>query len=98
MAQINQGGIQFNQVKTVGVATDQWPFRLSGQTGPDEDGGVINAVDIDWNGAVLPNGDIENGTSVTINTTGDLLKLIDKMNEQIYALSAAVIAIGTKVS
>lgn len=98
MAQINQSGIQFNQVKTAGVKLGSWPVILDGQSGPDEDGGAINAVDIDWNGAVLPNGDIENGTSVTINTTGDLLKLIDKMNEQIYALSAAVIAIGTKVS
>ena len=95
---MTQNVITFNNVKTGGVATDQWPFILTNQQGPDEDGGVINAVDIDWNGAVLPNGDIENGTSVTINTTGDLLKLIDKMNEQIYALSAAVIAIGTKVS
>ena len=98
MAQINQSGITFNQVKQYGVTLGQWPVFLASQTGPDEDGGVINAVDIDWNGAVLPNGDIENGKSVTINTTGDLLKLIDKMNEQIYALSAAVIAIGTKVS
>ena len=98
MAQINQSGITFNQVKTAGLKLGSWPIILNGQSGPDEDGGSINAVDIDWNGAVLPNGDIENGTSVTINTTGDLLKLIDKMNEQIYALSAAVIAIGTKVS
>ena len=98
MAQINQGGIQFNQVKTVGISLDQWPIHLSGQTGSDEDGGVVNAVDIDWNGAVLPNGNHETGSSSTINTTGDLLKLIDKMNEEIYTLAAAVIAIGTKVS
>jgi hypothetical protein len=95
---MTQNGITFNSVKTGTVKMGYWPITLQGQTGPDDDGGIVNAVDIDWNGAVLPNGDIENGTSVTINTTGDLLKLIDKMNEQIYALSAAVIAIGTKVS
>ena len=97
MANINQGGISFNNYKTVGIEFGQNPIIMPIQ-GPDEDGGIVNAIDIDWNGAVLPNGDIENGTSVTINTTGDLLKLIDKMNEQIYALSAAVIAIGSKVS
>ena len=101
MATITQNGITFNKVindDRAGVPFGQYPLHILGMTGPDEDGGIINAIDIDWNGAVLPNGDIENGTSVTINTTGDLLKLIDKMNEQIYALSAAVIAIGTKVS
>lgn len=35
---------------------------------------VINVVDIDWNGAQLPNKNTE------INTTGDLLNLIDNMN------------------
>lgn len=50
---------------------------------------VVNAVEIDWNGAVIPNGDIENGTSKTINTTGDLLSLINKIQEEIYVLSAA---------
>ena len=51
MATITQNGITFNSYKTTGVPTDQWPFRLTGQQGPDEDGGIINAVDIDWNGA-----------------------------------------------
>ena len=58
---------------------------------------VVNAVEIDWNGGVLPNGDIENGSSVTINTTGDLLSLINKMQEEIYVLSAAVVALSAKV-
>ena len=69
MAQINQGGIQFNQVKTVGISLDQWPFRLSGQIGPDEDGGIVNAIDIDWNGAEVEE-------NVVINTTGELLSWI----------------------
>ena len=58
----------------------------------------INAVDIDWNGAVLPDGDIANGSNLTINTTGELLKLINEMQKEIYVLSAAVIAIGSQVS
>ena len=56
-----------------------------------------NSVDIDWNGAVLPNANLTTGGSVTINTTGELLKLINDMQQEIYTLSAAVIAIGSKV-
>lgn len=92
MAITSQNGINFNNYKSQSGSTvniGQWPVVLAGQTGPDEDGGIINAVDIDWNSAVIPNGDIENGTSVTINTTGDLLSLINKMQEEIYVLSAA---------
>lgn len=84
-----QNGITYNGVKTQGVEKAAWPLVLAGQQGPDEDGGVVNAVDIDWNGGVLPNGDIETGNSVTINTTGELLSLINKMQEEIYVLSAA---------
>jgi hypothetical protein len=39
----------------------------------------INAVDIDWNGAVLPQSDISNGGSLTINNTGDLLNLVNEI-------------------
>lgn len=48
---MTQDGITFNSVKTAGVEKEQWPLILTGQMGPDEDGGIINAVDIDWNGA-----------------------------------------------
>ncbi len=69
-----QDNITFNNVKTNGVYTDQWPFILTGQTGPDGDGGIINAVDIDWNGAQLGR--------QTINTTGQLLAyLAEKIDE-----------------
>ena len=100
MATITKNGISFNNYKSQSGSTvnmGQWPIVLAGQIGPDEDGGVINAVDIDWNGAVIPNGDIENGTSETINTTGELLSLINKMQEEIYVLSAAVVALSAKV-
>lgn len=92
MAITSQNGINFNNYKSQSGSTvniGQWPVVLAGQTGPDEDGGIINAVEIDWNSAVIPNGDIENGTSKTINTTGDLLSLINKIQEEIYVLSAA---------
>jgi len=54
----------------------------------------VQSVDIDWNGAILPNANISTGGSVTINTTGELLKLINDMQQEIYTLAAAVIAIG----
>ncbi len=59
MANINQGGISFNNYKTLGIEKEAGPLILPIQ-GPDADGGIVNAVDIDWNGAVLPNGNIEN--------------------------------------
>ncbi|MBR1789925.1 MAG: hypothetical protein IJ762_12225 [Bacteroidaceae bacterium] len=68
MAQINQNGINFNNVKTAGVEMGQWPFFLAGQQGPDADGGIVNAVDIDWNGAVI------NGATMT--TSGELVNAI----------------------
>ena len=75
MATITQNGISFNNIKTAGVRTDTWPIYIGGnQQGPDEDGGVINAVDIDWNGAVLPNSNTSFGTSITINTTGEIIR------------------------
>ena len=35
---------------------------------------AINVVDIDWNGAVLPNSNTSFGTSITINTTGEIIR------------------------
>lgn len=64
-------GIKFNSIKTAGVEKEQWPLILTGQQGPDEDGGVINAVDIDWNEADFISAPAEN--PVTISTFGDLI-------------------------
>lgn len=105
--------VVFNNVKDSGTNISSTPIsRSNNYTYNDAEteitginSKVVNCVDIDWNGAVLPNGDIANGSSKTINTTGELLKLINDMssqistlNEQVYALGAAVIAIGSKVS
>ena len=60
-----QDNISFNNVKQT-IDFGMGPVGIAGQTGVDpEFGGVINAIDIDWNGAQL--GDKE------INTTGELL-------------------------
>ena len=57
---------------------------------------IVNGIEIDWDGAILPNANITTGGSVTINTTGQLLNLINEMQKEIYTLAAAVIAIGNK--
>lgn len=82
---MTQNGITFNSVKTAGVEKEQWPLLLTGQQGPDEDGGVINAVDIDWNSAILPNGNPEDATDLTINTTGELHRVIIKTGSPMWA-------------
>ena len=55
---------------------------------------VVNAVEIDWNGAILPNAEITTGGPKTINTTGELLNLVNEMQKEIYTLTAAVIAVA----
>lgn len=75
-----QDSITFNSYKTTGVPTDQWPFFIAGQQGPDEDGGVINAVNIDWNEANLSSAasSFANAADTapvsTITTTGESMK------------------------
>ena len=56
----------------------------------------INAVDIDWNAAELPNSDTTTGGSLIIKNSGELLNLVDKMQQEIYVLTAAVIALANR--
>ena len=57
---------------------------------------LINAVELDWNGANLPNADPNTGSSKTINDTSELLSLINTMQKEIYVLTAAVIALAQR--
>ena len=69
MAQKTQNGITFNSIKDRGgIPLGSGPVRINGQIGPDEDGkGIINVVDIDWNGAQLSlPGELNLGTTLTI--------------------------------
>ena len=75
MAQKIQNNITFDNYRNRGGQTvANYPIRILGSEGPDEDGGIINVVDIDWNGAVLPNSNTSFGTSITINTTGEIIR------------------------
>ena len=58
---------------------------------------LINAVEIDWNGAVLPDADPSTGGPTSaINDTSQVLELINTMQKEIYVLTAAVIALSQK--
>lgn len=58
---------------------------------------LINAVEIDWNGAVLSDGNPSTGGATSaISSTADLLELINTMQKEIYVLTAAVIALAQK--
>jgi len=82
------GNIQFNSIKEIGLPMDS----TLGIVGLPEDaiaenGGIINAVQIDWNGATLDNVELAVlDNKNTINTTGQLLALINDLQEQINAI------------
>ena len=76
----NDNGIQFTDVKLNGsimpgaILSTEDNYETSGTTITNKYDDVINAIDIDWNGAQLKlNGDSSNRT---INTTGELLSQI----------------------
>ena len=59
--------IQFNNIKEIGLPIGAMPIGIDGLTEDliAENGGIINAVQIDWNGAQV--------AGKTLNTTGELL-------------------------
>ena len=84
----------FIQEKGVGIEANKDVWKANGST--TNWIGAVNAVDIDWNEAVIPYGNLETGKDVTINSTGELLSLISKMQQEIFVLSAAVAALSEK--
>ena len=81
-----------NQDKGVGIVVNSDVWKANGSTTNWK--GAVNAVDIDWNDAVIPYGNLETGQPVTVNSTGELLSLISKMQQEIFVLSAAVAALS----
>jgi hypothetical protein len=68
MKEFTQNGVVFNKYResSEGQAIGVAPILVSGQEGVDaEFGGIINAVDIDWNGA-----EVDDIRDHDINTTG----------------------------
>lgn len=78
-------GIQFNKIQKTGynsvakyVLKDAPWYTLDPSTPVKP---AVNAVDIDWNAAVIPYGNLENGDSATVNSTGELLSLISQISK-----------------
>ena len=94
-------GIQFNSIEKSGFnSTSKYVLKntpwYTGNTSTSIKP-AVNAVDIDWNEAVIPYGNLETGDSVTVNSTGELLSLISKMQQEIFELSATVTALNDNV-
>ncbi len=51
----SKSNVTFNNTKNVGLKVSGGPILINGLTGtdPDDGTGIVNAIDIDWNGAVL---------------------------------------------
>ena len=73
---ITQNDITFSNYNNTDVLKVSSPLKYANYEGLDEDNfGIVNAVDIAWNGAQWPSDSVENVPS-PINTTGDLIKAI----------------------
>lgn len=91
---ITQNGITFSNYNNAEVLSTSRTLRLGSNEGLDEDNfGIVNAVDIAWNGANLSSAvssiesaGVPEGLAVgTINTTGELLKVIAQQHSPIIA-------------
>ena len=94
-------GIQFNKIQYVGTNDSARTVQKTNPWSPEHPSTsmayTINAVDIDWNNAVIPYGNLETGENVNVKTTGELLSLISKMQQEIFELSATVTALNDNV-
>ena len=94
----NLDGIQFNNIQKIGYNSttkyvlEDTPWYTLDKSTPVKP--AVNAVDIDWNEAVIPYGNLETGGSATVNSTGELLSLISRMQQEIFELSATVTALN----
>lgn len=94
----NLDGIQFNNIQRIGFnSTKRYVLKDTPWDTLDTRTSLkpaVNAVDIDWNEAVIPHGNLETGESTTVNSTGELLSLISRMQQEIFELSATVTALN----
>ena len=62
---------------------------------PGDGDPILSALDINWCGAQLSNSS-DNGGNKSINTTEELLTLVNDMNKRLYTLAAAVVALSNR--
>lgn len=97
MSTINQKGIDFNNINvgekvfSTGGKYSHVDNTWDGVYDPADIYMSVNAVEIDWQGAKLPNVSLSYlQNNNTINTSGDLLALINDMQGQINVLAELV--------
>jgi hypothetical protein len=76
MATFKQNGITFTALQGAIKPAGKISMAANGtfsDAGTDGVEPFVNAVEIDWNGGVLPNSDITAGGQITINNTGEIL-------------------------
>ena len=87
-----QGNTTFSDVKRIGLSMGGYPFGLKDNyvivdnTVSQVKHSVFNAIDIDWNGALLPNWGEEYAVS-GLHTSGELLTLINSIPESISGIN-----------
>ena len=102
-----QDNITFNSVKNEGLHAESYPLYRSTINGVNPDfGGIINAVDIDWNDAQLKKLDSKGTSTIntTITTTGQLLSIIKTLvekcaiqSQQIEQLQSAIVTLSNAI-
>ena len=80
-----QGKITFAHVnKNFSFTAPQAPMVVDPVESGPEYGGVVNAVDIDWNEGTI----VDNSKTTVINNSGDLLYFIQQLLTRINALES----------
>jgi len=106
MANYTDNGIQFNNVKEYTTFVNG-NVGVKGTQGVDPEwGGVINAIDIDWNGGQFKYTDLPGILSYSslsyanniVNTTGQLLSVIDYLKIEIDDIRYSMDEISYQVS
>jgi hypothetical protein len=88
MASFKQGNITFENVnKDDALVAPGFPLVYDLTKNGTDLGGIVNAVDIDWNSGKV----LDDTTVRRINTTGDLLYLLQQMSKRLTALESAKI-------
>ena len=85
MSSLVQGKITFAHVnKNFSFTAPQAPMVVDPVESGPEYGGVVNAVDIDWNKGTIT----DTKKTTVINTSGDLIYLLQEMSKRLTALES----------
>ena len=97
MTTITQNGIEFMNIHNSNIYSASGKYSIS----MNDDGNCkfdttltgeeisksFNSIEIDWNGARLPNVDPLTGGQKIINTSGELIQIINSIQKEIHILT-----------